>query len=124
MLLLFGEECEREKFAAEPDFDGDGDDDGALSLALASSWLEEPELELEAVLTATDLAKPKSASLTVHSESRSKFEGLMSRCSTDAEWTYLRARSSWYIVYRLWTSRSTPARRAAWRSVSMASKTR
>lgn len=121
-MLLPGEaDCEK-----DDDFDGDAD--GALSppLPLGPADASDPPSSSCAASspTATDLARPKSASLTAHDESRSRFEGLTSRCSTAAECTHLRARSSWYIAYRLCTSRSTPARRAACRSVSIASKTR
>jgi hypothetical protein len=74
--VLVGEDC-------ECDFDGDGDDDGDLPsppLVPSSRWLEEEELEDR--FDATDLASPKSASFTVHSESRSRLEGLTSRWST------------------------------------------
>ena len=57
-----------------------------------------------AVSVHSDLAKPKSANLTVQSASRRTLDGFKSRWITLPEWRYFTARYNWYMIYCLWIS--------------------
>ena len=43
----------------------------------------------------SNFARPKSVTQTLPTASRSRFDGLMSRCSTPRLWAYARASATW-----------------------------
>mmetsp|Transcript_144 Transcript_144/g.586 ORF Transcript_144/g.586 Transcript_144/m.586 type:complete len:253 (+) Transcript_144:1308-2066(+) len=71
------------------------------------------------------LASPKSQMQRSQLALTRRLEGLMSRCMTSAECTYLRARRTWYRKNDTWSSDSgCDERKMRCRSVSMSSYTR
>ena len=86
----------------------------SVIIGYATDWL----------IDATDLAKPKSASLARQSESRRILEGFRSRWISSPECIYLMPFRTWYMTYFLWTAYIILALTTACKSVSMKSNTR
>jgi len=74
-------------------------------------------------VTATDLANPKSASLTRHSEFNRIFDGFKSLWMSSPEWIYFIALRIKYTTYYLCISSRIFARITTCKSVSMKSNT-